>query len=556
MTENIDAEQLFKEFKHVPLSEFFKKNRQYLGYVGKIKSLTTVVHELVTNALDACEESGILPDLAVTIKQVGNEHYMVTVKDNGPGIPESHLHLVFGQLLAGTKFHRNIQLRGQQGLGVSGAVLFSQITTGKPTRVKSGIGKGKVYDVQIQLDIKNNQPQIMEKEEINDMWRGTLVESEFKGVQYTKGMQGPFEYIRRTAAANPHCRIFFKDPEGHETVFERVIESVPKKPAEIKPHPSGLETQDLLDLAHQSKARQISTFLTSDLTRVSSQKVKEAEVEINKIRTQHFKDSIDLKKSPKRLEWEEANDIVDAFKKVKFMAPSASGLIPIGKKHIQAALESLIAPDFIGVVTRSPTVFKGGIPFQIEVAIAYGGNAGRKTPDGPRMELMRFANRTPLLFDSGSCVINDSMNSIDWKRYKVSDLEKSPLTIFINLISTHIPYTSTGKQAVAKETEIHTEIRFAIMQITRDLQAYLSGKRRAQEKEAKKKLFEKYVPETAKALVKLTGGDEKKLIELLEKIVLEKFNDIDEEAEANGEEETFEEVDEESEVSVEEENGE
>lgn len=171
MANQKSADDLFKEFKEVPLSEFFRKNRQYLGYVGKIKSLTTVIHEILTNSLDACEEAGILPDIKVHIKELKKEHYRVKIEDNGPGIPINHLERVFGQLLTGTKFHRNIQLRGQQGLGVSGAVLFSQVTTGKPSRIKSGTGNGKVVDAKIKFDIKENKPEIVEKEVLNDPWQ-------------------------------------------------------------------------------------------------------------------------------------------------------------------------------------------------------------------------------------------------------------------------------------------------------------------------------------------------------------------------------------------------
>ena len=559
----VTAETLFKEFKSVQLSEFFRKNRQYLGYVGKIKSLTTVIHELVSNALDACEEAGILPDIRVVMEQLGEDHYKVTCEDNGPGIPEKHLETVFGQLLTGTKFHRNIQLRGQQGLGVSGAVLFSQITTGQPTHVKSGTGKGTVVNAKVELDIKTNSPKILDKVVEHDSWRGTSVKSEFKGVQYSKGSKGPFEYIRWTAAANPHAQVYFKDPEGSEIVFERVVDKTPQTPKEIKPHPEGLEPHDLLDLAHKSKARQISTMLTTELARVSSSKAREIEGIINKevirdylvaaglskdaaesqakkITTEDWKRShedkplFDMRKSPKRMEWREAEQLVNAFKTVKFMAPPTAGLIPIGQKTIEKALTNLVAPDFVQAITRNPTVYKGGIPFMVEVAIAYGGNAGRSSSDDHRkVELMRFANRAPLLFDAGACVISEAMNTIEWKRYHISDLDHAPISVFVNLISTHVPYTSAGKQAVAKEEEVLAEIRFALMQIGRTLQRFLSGKRREFEREAKKKLFEKYVPETAKAVSALSGVDEKELQQKLEKIVLDKFG----EAFAKGDEE-------------------
>jgi len=519
VVENVTAETLFKEFKEVQLSEFFRKNRQYLGYVGKIKSLTTVVHELLSNSLDACEESGILPNVKVIIKELGIEHYKVIVEDNGPGIPEEHIEKVFGQLLTGTKFHRNIQLRGQQGLGVSGAVLFSQITTGQPSRIKSGTGNGKVVDARISMDIKSNRPKIENKEIINDPWRGTLVECEFKGVQYSKGTKGPFEYVRWTAASNPHAQIFFKDMDS-EILFERVVDQIPKQPKEIKPHPSGLEPHDILDLAHKSKSRSVGSMLSSELARVSSNRVKEMQEIIGL-------ENCDLRMSPKRLEWTQAEAIVNAFKKMKFMAPPTDGLVPIGEKTIEKALTSLLAPEFVQALTRKPTVYKGGIPFLVEVAIAYGGNSGRQTTEGGRKaELMRFANRAPLLFDAGGCVTTEAMKTIEWKRYKIADLEKAPVTVFINLISTHVPYTSAGKQAVAKEEEVLTEIRFAIMQIGRVMQKFLSGRRREAEQQQKKKMFEKYVPETATALSKLTGDKAEGIQKGLEAIVMDRFKEL------------------------------
>jgi DNA topoisomerase-6 subunit B len=533
----VTAEELFKEFKHVPLSEFFRKNKQYLGYVGKIKSLTTVIHELLTNSLDACEESSILPDIKIEIKEIGDGHYRVITEDNGPGIPASHLKMVFGQLLAGTKFHRNIQLRGQQGLGVSGCVLFSQITTGRATKVKSGTGTGKVLKAKVKIDIKSNAPEILEQVEEFDNWRGTRVESEFKGVQYSKGEKGPFEYIRRTAAANPHAQIYFKDPEGGEILFERVIDKIPKTPKEQKPHPEGLETHDILDIVNKTKSRNLGSMLTKELSRVSSSKVKEIESMINEGRMQEGKLLLDMRISPKRLKWDDAEDLMKAFQRVKFMAPPGGGLIPIGSDQVKKALSNIITPEFIGSISRSPSVFKGGIPFLVEVAVAYGGNAGRVTVEGGRKyELMRFANRAPLLFDSGSCAISKAVNSIDWKRYNIHDYENSPLTLFVNLVSTHVPYTSTGKQSVASEEEVVAEIRFAIMQIARSLQTFLSGRKRAAEREAKKKMFERYVPETAKAISKITGKDAQALQEKLSNIVFDKFGEEMGEEAVSGEE--------------------
>ena len=105
----INAEEIFKEFKEHSIAEFFKKNRQMLGYSGMVRSLVTVVHEYVTNSLDACEEANILPDIAVTLSETGDNKYKVTVSDNGPGIPKKFVGKALATILAGTKFHRYVQ---------------------------------------------------------------------------------------------------------------------------------------------------------------------------------------------------------------------------------------------------------------------------------------------------------------------------------------------------------------------------------------------------------------------------------------------------------------
>jgi DNA topoisomerase-6 subunit B len=107
---------------------------------------------------------------------------------------------------------------------------------------------------------------------------------------------------------------------------------------------------------------------------------------------------------------------------------------------------------------------------------------------------MRFANRVPLTFDQGSCAITEALKSIDWKRYGIRDLDNAPITVFVNLVSTNVPYLSTGKQSVAPEAEILHEVRQATMKIARSLQKYLRAKKAAKEEELRSKIFESLVP--------------------------------------------------------------
>lgn len=533
MTDALGAKDIFKDFKENSVAEFFKKNRQMLGYSGAIKSLTTVVHEYLTNALDACEEAGILPEIFIEIKRMGPDYYLVVNEDNGPGIPKKLVGKAMGTMLAGTKFHRFQQARGQQGIGGAGCIMFSQITTGKPTKIVSGTGNGSVYETDISIDLKSNSSKLTNEKEYPGTMRGTRVETHLKNVKYQKSEQGPDEYIRRTALANPHARIIYINPDKLKTVYDRVVDKTPRLPKKTKPHPAGVETDDLMSYASSSKARSIKSFLTADFTRFSSQKANELQQKVD----------FDLNKTPQSMTWDEAEKIIKVLKGMSFVAPPTDVLIPIGEDHLRKALHSVLEPEFENVLTRKPTLYRGGVPFIIEVALAYGGKSGH-TVNGngenaqSQMEIMRFSNRTPLLFDSGSCAITKAVQTIMWKKYGIQP--DGPITVLVNFTSIHVPYTGAGKQAVSDEEEIVKEIRLALMDVGRRLGSYVSGKKKKFEKEKRLQEFMRYIPETSKAISDLSEGDEETIRHRLERIVKEKYESEvraeEEENGANGEE--------------------
>ncbi|VVB98851.1 Type 2 DNA topoisomerase 6 subunit B [uncultured archaeon] len=512
----LTAEDMAKDFKEHSVAEFFKKNMQMLGLTGKIKTLTTIVHEYVTNSLDACEEAKILPDLEVQIKEIGNEYYEVTAKDNGPGLTKETVGKALGKLLAGTKFHRMVQMRGQQGIGASGCTMLSQITTGKAVQVITGTGKGKPLSLDITIDPKHNEPKLANIQEIDKDFKGTIIRAKFKGVKYVNSEQAPLEYLRRTAIANPHAQITLIEPNGEKIAFKRTHKEIPARPMEMKPHPKGVKVDELVTLAKYSSERKVSSFLKNNFDRFGDKAVEDIQKNV----------SFDINKDPKQLSWEEAEEIVNQFKKINFIAPRTDGLIPIGEPQIRKSLETIVKPEFISVVTRKPSVYSGGFPFQVEVGIAYGGEAGRVTEANEegvaqrKIEIMRFANRAPLLFDSGGCAITKAVQSIDWKRYGMKDFENAPLTIFVNLISVHIPYTSAGKQAISDEDEIMEELRLALMDTGRKIYTFVGKQKRLAEKEAKRKMYYKYATEVAYAVAELTGKSKKDIEAKLHSIVL------------------------------------
>jgi DNA topoisomerase-6 subunit B len=504
---------LEKEFKEHSVAEFFKKNKQMIGLYGKVRTLTMVVHEYVTNSLDACEETGILPNIDVKIDELGEEYYEVTVADNGPGISQENVGKAFGKLLAGTKFHRNMQSRGQQGIGAAGCTMLSQMTTGKATKVITGKANGKAIALELTIDPKMNEPKFANLKELDKEFHGTSVQAKFKGVLYRDSDQGALEYLRRTAIANPHAQLSFRDPMGQKFVFKRTHNVLPERPVEIKPHPKGTTVDDILSYCKTSKGRTVATFLTNDFDRMGAKGIEEIKKKV------HF----DMNKDPKTLTWEEAEEIIKAFKSIDFIAPTTDALRPIGEDQIRKSLQSIVQPEFLTVLTRKPSVYAGGYPFQVEIAIAYGGNAGKRVNDQVSMDIMRFANRVPLLFDTGNCALTKAVQTVDWKRYDIKDLENAPVTVFVNFISVHIPYTGAGKQAIADEEEVLEEIRLALMQTGRKAGIYIAHKRREVENQQKRLMFYKYIPEICRALSNITKSNEDTMKKNMEKMVMTKL---------------------------------
>jgi DNA topoisomerase-6 subunit B len=511
-----DADSIFKEFKEHSITEFFKKNRQMLGYAGKVRSLTTIVHEYVSNSLDACEEAGTLPEICVEIKETGEDKYSIKVEDNGPGIPKAIVGKALATVLAGTKFHRYAQQRGQQGIGAASCTLFSLITTNRPVHAKS-VTATEAFECDIGIDVKSNKPKIENMRQIERGQSGLSVTGEFGDVKYENSDHGVYEYLKRTVLVNPHVSIRLIEPGGDERIFPRSANSLPKRTKAIKPHPLGLTPHDLLEFAQLSTSRKLSSFLTETFARFTYNKVEE-------IKT--LDGSIDMEKDPKTMTWDESEKLVKAFKKVKWMAPEMDALSVVGEAQIKAAIHNILNPQFLTAVERSPKVFRGGVPFVVEAGIAYGGDAAQSKDGIPKASILRFANKVPLLFDSTNCAITDAVRSIDWRRYKLAKFEEEPIVVIVNVSSVYIPYSGVGKQAVSQEEAIIQEIRLAIQEAARGLQMYISGQRSRNLQEDKYKTIMRYVDKVAEDLSELTGEDRGRIGDMLKSIINHRYKAV------------------------------
>lgn len=501
----VTAEDLAEKMREVSVAEFFEKNRHLLGYENATKALLTIIKEAIDNSLDATNEAGILPEIKVILKEIGADRFKIHVEDNGPGIVEEKIAFAFGKLLYGSKFHRLRQSRGTQGIGISGAILYSQLTTGKPAKITSSIGKS-IHIVELLIDVTKNAPTIVShKEEKNpDRWRGIKIEMEAEG-RYVEGKQSASEFLKQTAIANPYAKIIYDGPNG-KINFDPVVKELPVQPKEIKPHPYGVELGILRRMLASTQARNLIGFLTSEFSRVGRSSAEQI-LRLAKIEN----------KKPKDVTHDEIERLHKSIQMVKLVAPPTDCLSPMGEKIIEEGLKKEVEAEFFVAVTRPPAVYRGN-PFQVEVGLAYGG----KLPPDSTSQLIRFANRVPLLYHQADCATTEAVLDTDWKRYGFSksngQLPQGPLVIMIHFASVYVPYTSEGKQAIADYPEIIKEIKLALQEAGRRLAIYVRQKNKRRDAQLRRELFEKYIPELAESLEKLTDEKKQKIIEELEKI--------------------------------------
>ncbi|MDD1753759.1 MAG: DNA topoisomerase VI subunit B, partial [Methanotrichaceae archaeon] len=265
------AEELAKNQKAISVAEFFEKNRQILGFDSAPRALITCVKEAVDNSLDACEDAGILPDIFVQIKRSG-DYYQVVVEDNGPGIVAEEIPRVFAKLLYGSRFHILRQSRGQQGIGISAAVLYAQLTSGKPVRVISKIGPERpAFYYELIINTAKNEPEVLRKEETDwERPRGTKVELDLEGTYVRSRRQSVYGSLKNVAVVNPHARITLIEPDGNIEVFERATETLPKRAYAIQPHPTGIELGELIKLLRYTERKKLRVFLRETFSSIGS----------------------------------------------------------------------------------------------------------------------------------------------------------------------------------------------------------------------------------------------------------------------------------------------
>ena len=527
-----NARAMAKGQRAISISEFFTKNRHLLGFDNPSKALLTAVREAVDNSLDAAEEAGILPDITVEISPVKghSDRYRMLVRDLGPGIIKRQIGKIFGKLLYGSKFHRLKQSRGQQGIGISAAGMYAQITTGRDIEVISKTGQRRPANrVVMRIDTKRNEPKFKSEEEVDwDYDHGTQIVMVMTAV-YKGGKHGVAEFLRQTALSNPHAHIEFQPPKGERIVYERQVHELPVEPVEIQPHPHGVELGILMRMMADTKRRNLTDFLREEFCRVSSRVAEEMIGDAAKKIPDRSRSQL-IRRNPKMMQRHEAEALYQVMQDTKLMSPPTNCLSPIGPDAMIKGLFSLFDPGefaedefFVTSETRSPAVYRGN-PFQVEVGIVHGKGLQGDT----QAEVFRFANRVPLQYQFGACAVTKAVTSLNWRQYHLQQprggLPIGPMVVAVHIASGWVPYTSESKEAIAHYPEILAELRLALQVCARRLAKHIKRKRRAADELKKRAYISNYVGPIAEALdeiLKLPEGETSAIEGHLEAIITE-----------------------------------
>ena len=490
-------------------AEYFAKNLQQVGFSSPLKAVLTTLKEAVDNSLDACESSGILPDLLVEITKVGSgstkntDLVKIVVEDNGPGIEADDLAKVYGEYLASSKFGRGQCSRGQQGIGISAATTWAQMTNARGVQVISKTkSMRKAISAQVDVDIKSNTGVLKNKESIEwDRPHGTRVEFLLDGRIQMNGDGGLVTYIEGTVLVNPHMTITYKLQENDFVTVPRVSNEVPELPEATLPHPHTFKLGEFITHATLFGKVPVSKFLKTGFSRISDQSIKD-----------FVKNGLPkalVEKPLTSLNEEDFKKVFQAVQATELMAPSTKSVLTVGEESLSKSIMRLGEIDFFAVVTRKPTIcdFK---PVVVEVALARF-KTRQMEADSP-VQLLRFANRVPLQFDKSGCAITWAIESVNWKTYGLGQPKDSlpigPYIFAVSVVSPFIKFKNASKETIDASEELVAEIRLALIQAGQKLSRHIKKEFKEADLERKLAHIEQFGPILVEHLARIVGANE------------------------------------------------
>ncbi|MBT4763030.1 MAG: DNA topoisomerase VI subunit B [Bdellovibrionaceae bacterium] len=477
-------------------AEYFAKNLQQVGFSSPLKAVLTTLKEAVDNSLDACEDEGIAPEITVQIKKVGKgssksaDLIVVTVEDNGPGLDETLLPKVFGEYLASSKFGRGQCSRGQQGIGISAATTWAQLTNAQGVKVISKTKKmRKAIEAIIDVNIKGNKGVIKNRKSVDwDKPHGLKAEFRIDGRVQLNGDGGILTYLEGTTLVNPHLTLNYKLLDHDWVNIGRVSEFVPQVPKPTLPHPHTMKLGEFMTHAHLFGKLTLKKFLTTGFSRISDATIKDF--------TKKGLKRAYLSQPLVKFNETDFKEVFRVIQDTDLANPTTRSVLVVGEESLSKSIQRLGDIDFFSVMTRKPKIcdFK---PVVVEVAIARFLNKSQDA-ESQGVQLLRFANRVPLQFDKASCAITKAVESVTWRSYGLAQsknsLPQGPYVIAVSVTSPFIKFKNASKETIDASEELVEEIRRALMQAGQKLGRHIRRENKAADLERKIAYIAKFGP--------------------------------------------------------------
>ncbi|EEF48847.1 Type II DNA topoisomerase VI subunit B, putative [Ricinus communis] len=525
-------------------AEFFAENKNIAGFDNPGKCLYTTVRELVENSLDSAESISELPFVEITIEEMGKSKfnsliglvdrervdeelyddyettkarekrlakearaqeiqaknaalgrkvkeqpaakgmkgrgeasfYKVTCKDNGRGMPHDDIPNMFGRVLSGTKYGLK-QTRGKFGLGAKMALIWSKMSTGLPIDISSSMkGQNYISFCRLDIDIHRNVPHVHlhEKRKNDDRWHGAEIQVVIEG-NWTTYRSKILHYMRQMAVITPYAQFLFKfisdTSDKNVTVkFARRTDVMPPVPLETKHHPSSVDLLLIKRLIAETSKQNLLHFLQHEFVNIGKAHAERLIGEMGP--------EFSPKMAVKSLTDQQIVRIHQLFRQAKFDDPAGDCLSPAGEYNLRLGIIKELHPDMVATYSGSAQVFEGH-PFIVEAGVSVG---GKDVKQG--LNIFRFANRIPLLFEQGADVVTrTALKRINWASYKINQMQDK-IGVFVSIVSTKIPFKGL----------------YAIQQCCIQLKSKIMKKIQAREQQERKRNLSKYIPDAAGAV--------------------------------------------------------
>ncbi|KAJ9697907.1 hypothetical protein PVL29_007152 [Vitis rotundifolia] len=542
-------------------AEFFAENKNIAGFDNPGKSLYTTVRELVENSLDSAESISELPEVEITIEEIGKSKfnsmiglvdrerideelyddfetakarekrlakeartqelhaknaalgkkvkepqaskgmkgrgeasfYRVTCKDNGRGMPHDDIPNMFGRVLSGTKYGLK-QTRGKFGLGAKMALIWSKMSTGLPIEISSSMkGQSYISFCRLDIDIHRNIPHIHlhEKRDNKERWRGAEIQVVIEG-NWTTYRSKILHYMRQMAVITPYAQFLFKfvsdTSDKNVTIrFARRTDIMPPVPIETKYHPSAVDLLLIKRLISETSRENLLQFLQHEFVNIGKSYAERLIGEMGP--------DFSPKMAVKSLTSQQIVRIHQLFRQAKFDDPSGDCLSPAGEYNLRLGIIKELHPDMVATYSGSAQVFEGH-PFMVEAGVSIG---GKDVKQG--LNIFRFANRIPLLFEQGADVVTrTALKRINWNSYKINQAQDK-IGVFVSIVSTKIPFKGTGKEYIGDDiSEIASAVKSSIQQCCIQLKSKIVKKIQARVQQERKRNLSKYIPDATGAI--------------------------------------------------------